>query len=158
MHNYSTCASNQMSLPAEGIGLGSSCLARQRSARHAEATPGETSRRVASARQDEKGVPWFWKLLYILNGKLDEWTCILSNTKCMISKLEIKLHFQWPKTCSVFNSDPFTDCPHPRWHLSARDQLTYRPALMEWIKRFTTPLYKSSIRRHQHCFHNLQLI
>ena len=53
-----------MSLPAESMGLSSSCLARQRSTRQAEATPGRTSRRVASARQDEKGVPWFWKILY----------------------------------------------------------------------------------------------
>ena len=51
-----------MSLPAESMGPGSSCLARQRSARQAEATPGKASRRVASARQDEKGVPWFWKI------------------------------------------------------------------------------------------------
>ena len=54
-----------MSLPAESMSLGSSCLARQRSARQAEATPGRTSRRVASARQDEKGVPWFWRILYV---------------------------------------------------------------------------------------------
>ena len=53
-----------MSLPAESMSLGSSCLARQRSARQAEATPGRTSSRVASARQDEKGVPWFWKILW----------------------------------------------------------------------------------------------
>ena len=56
-----------MSLAAESMGLGSSCLARQRSARQAEATPGRTSRPVVSARQDEKGVPWFWKILYIVN-------------------------------------------------------------------------------------------
>ena len=55
-----------MSLPAESMGLGSSCLARQCSARQAEATPGRTSRRVGSARQDEKGVPWFWKILYTI--------------------------------------------------------------------------------------------
>ena len=57
-----------MSLPAESMSLGSSCLARQRSARQAEATPGRTSRRVASARPDEKGVPWFWKILYSAIG------------------------------------------------------------------------------------------
>ena len=60
---FTTWASNQMSLPAESMGLGSSCLARQRSARQAEAAPGKASRRVASAGQDEKGVPWFWKIL-----------------------------------------------------------------------------------------------
>ena len=79
-----------MSLPAESMGLCSSCLARQRSARQAEATPGKASRRVASAMQDEKGVPWFWKILYMIwrifgfshifemeprtsNGKYVEW-------------------------------------------------------------------------------------
>ena len=59
-----------MSLAAESMGLGLSCLARQRSARQAEATPGRTSRRVASARQDEKGVLWFWKILsYMVGGR-----------------------------------------------------------------------------------------
>ena len=75
-----------MSLAAESMGLGSSCLARQRSARQAEATPGRTSRRVASARQDEKGVPWFWKILY---------DPIIAKTVCLNAKLFISKNIQY---------------------------------------------------------------
>ena len=56
---FTTCAGNQMSLLAASMGLGSSCLVRQPSARQAEATPDKKNRPVAWARPDDKHVPWF---------------------------------------------------------------------------------------------------
>ena len=68
--SYTTCTGNQMLLPTMSMGLCSSCLARQSNTRQAKVMPGKTSRRVASASQDEKGVPWFWKIMYNANNKL----------------------------------------------------------------------------------------